>query len=711
MQHYTRGQALSQIRNLHTKDQPEHALNLWSWGPLKNHLLAAPLGKGYKGVPRTVGTIVQASLISQLYNFDLVMAKNLPEKAIMWAKEEDIEQAEACPVILCHALDQVEEEDHLYLLGPLPLPYHGSYAFVAEGENLVLYFIENLPAEARAKHNQVRQKIIDLADLARPEDIEHMWTPATALHKSIANEQVFQAYQQEAVSHILKTRDVERQEWESKLNFILEAHNTVMAIDRLLEHPEYQTRFQEIAHMMQDLAADYYAFHLAQTSRQAAPTAIPMSPAAQAVTKSIGMRIVIGEEKEESRLQTYPLPSLTSLHQTHLPSVEHFRGLAQSFGTRVAQSLWNTEESKEQLLEAPNGARLAVRGENEHEQRALHQLIGGGMGVEGIKYMVVMLAAYHAQTHGVDRKTDARVTLRQLLQFMGREDHADDLDEQQKLMRYILFMARTWVTAPDKEQVVKRRGRPRTIKREYTPLIVLEALSADERGGIRIPDAIEFHLGKEFWDQMFGTHKHFFTVPTTLILGYHSKDQAQEICLAFYLANMLNLNAGSFSIHFPTLLLQTGLQDQLDIDKGENRTRAAIRVLFALEQLEKDHLIERDPHPDVDTALAIAYYAGETAYTLNGIKANRLAEKTIKRIENAYRHLSILRPAEMRSKKRTSLQSLLARVEHNSITFKSGALINTQIEKRKAGRQAAIESRERAQEAAQRRQSNGKKRG
>src|SRR5258708_4025465 len=129
---------------------------------------------------------------------------------------------------------------------------------------------------------------------------------------------------------------------------------------------------------------------------------------------------------------------------------------------------------------------------------------------------------------------------------MGREDHADDLDEQRKLMHYILFMARTWVTALDKEQEVRRRGRPRSTYREYTPLIVLEALGSDERGGIKIPESIEFHLGKEFWDQMFGTHKHFFTLPTLLILGYHSKNQPQKNCLAFYLANMLNINHDSF---------------------------------------------------------------------------------------------------------------------------------------------------------------------
>ena len=74
--------------------------------------------------------------MSQLYDFDLVMANNDPKKVMMWAKEEDIKRVEACPVLLAHALEEEQDTDHVYLLGPLPLPFHGSYAFVAEGKNL-----------------------------------------------------------------------------------------------------------------------------------------------------------------------------------------------------------------------------------------------------------------------------------------------------------------------------------------------------------------------------------------------------------------------------------------------------------------------------------------------------------------------------------------------------------------------------------------------
>ncbi len=229
--------------------------------------LHAPQGKGYKCVPRTAGTIVQATLMSQLYDFDLVMARDDPQ-TMMWAREEDIEKASACPVILCHALDLEVREDHVYLLGPLPVPYHGSYAFVSDDENLVLYFIENLPESTRAKYQQVRQKIIVLASEARPDDIDHIWVNATPLHQSVADERTYQLFQQQTVSNILRTTNPqERALYEQQLHQILLYRSHILMIDRLLQISDYQERFQEIAHMMQQLAADYYAFHLSQAAQ------------------------------------------------------------------------------------------------------------------------------------------------------------------------------------------------------------------------------------------------------------------------------------------------------------------------------------------------------------------------------------------------------------------------------------------------------------
>jgi hypothetical protein len=555
--------------------------------------------------------------------------------------------------------------NYIPLVSPFPPPEIGEYAcvLVTDGKNdhIVGYEISQLPEEAQQRHAQLGEA---LRTLAGPLG----WPQYTIHHMLINNRTIYIEQERYLAERRMLTQD--EVEAEDLTDQTLQLHTAHLERDLLenLIKTDWQSGWLEVQRLIRDLARDYQAFHESNAI-----------------------------QKQEKAMSVYPLPPLTSVHHSMLPSADHFRGLAQSFGPRVALSLWNTAESAEQLLEAPNGARLAVRGENSQEKKALYELIEGGMGVEGIKYMIAMMAIYNEQTNAIDRKTDARVTLRQILSYMGRGDHADDLDEQRKVMHYILYLARTWVTALDKpQQVVKKRGRPPRIHVEYTPLIVLEALGSDERGGIKIPESVEFHLGKEFWDQMFATQKHFFTLPTALILNYHSKDQPQEICLSVYLANMLNLNDGTFAIHFPILLLQTGLQDQQDIDVGEHRTRAAMRVLYALERLELDLLITREAHPDIDMALAVEYFESKLA-------KNKLSERTLARIEQFYGYVQALSAAARRSHKRLALQNLLERVTGNSIKFRSGPLINTQIQKRIAGRQAAIESRERAQEAEQRR--------
>jgi hypothetical protein len=228
---------------------------------MKKQLLTPP--KGYKAIPRTTGTIVQASLMSQLYHFELVAG--LDNTAAMWAKEEDIKRAKACPVILCHALEHRQEEDHVFLLGPLPVPYHGSYAFVQQDENLLLYFVEDMPEGTKLKHQQVRQKIIDLAEQAKPNDIDHMWVNATPLHKTVADEPTYHLFRQQTISNILSTSNrQEQQAYDDQLNKITLYHDHVIMIGRLLQLSDYQDRFQEIARMMQDLAADYYEHHQKQ---------------------------------------------------------------------------------------------------------------------------------------------------------------------------------------------------------------------------------------------------------------------------------------------------------------------------------------------------------------------------------------------------------------------------------------------------------------
>ncbi len=565
------------------------------------------------------------------------------------------------PVILAFEIEQPEQM--IPMLSPFPLPQIGEYGIVdkGDGENVVCYRIKSLPAKSRQRWETIGELLRQLSEPL-------LWSQHRDIHAIAFNSIEYQ----QTINH-LETRRMLLPYGDLRFHALAEialhesAQLQLRQLREMLKRETCKAQWEEVQRMTNQLAQDYYEYH-----------------------------------EKKRRGYVPPLPEMTSGQHTAFPSNNHIRGVAQSFGPHVARSLWNTEDSREQQLKTPNGSLLVARGENEHEQKALHSFIEGGMGVEGLKYMATLLSAYNAQTGATNRKDDARVTLRQLLMYMGRGDHADDLDEQRKLMHYILYLSRTWVTALEKEETRTRRGRPPSQYREYTPLIVLEGLKSDVRGGIRIPDEVEFHLGKEFWDQMFGDHKHFFTLPTALILGYHSVRQQQEICLAFYLANMLNLNQGKYAVHFPRLLIETGMQGQDTIDQDAHRTRDALRVIYALEQLEKDSLLIREPHIDIDTVLAVEMYS-------KAGKKEAFSDATLARVHNAYRHFQALSAAELRSRRRTAIKHLLDTVKDNSIVFKSGLLINGQIEKRIQGTQLAIGRREQAQKAARSPRKRGSK--
>src|SRR5205814_440920 len=69
------------------------------------------------------------------------------------------------------------------------------------------------------------------------------------------------------------------------------------------------------------------------------------------------------------------------------------------------------------------------------------------------------------------------------------------------------------------------------------------------------------------------------------------------------LSNHITISGGRFTVSFPVLLLQSALQSKQELLQGENRTRDAVRVLLALEHLERDGFVVRDAHLHVDSVL------------------------------------------------------------------------------------------------------------
>jgi hypothetical protein len=456
------------------------------------------------------------------------------------------------------------------------------------------------------------------------------------------------------------------------------------------EYFEYPECPQELREMIRQLAQDYHQYHMT------------VHPHARTLTP------------------------ITSGHVQKLPSSNEARALIQSFSPSLLRkpTLWDHIESpdgenSEIHLVTPNNSHLNVRGETEQERKALHTYITKMIGTEGLKHMLVMLSIYMEQTGGRDRKEDACVKLRDVLKriYNGDEKHIDDPDEQRKLMHSILYLARTWVTDMSKPPEESRNKKHKY--RDYTPLLVLERLRSDEITGIRIPQEIEFHLGEDFYNLMFGRRQKFWTLPTSLILSYHSVQDQHEICLAFHLGNMVSLARTGFREHFPALLVQAGLMSMDEITHGHDRTRDALSVLYALEHIDRDGIVRRGEHEDIDTILATEYFLhdSEPAENYNAYVGKLIATKkqkrivsveTYHRIHTQYFFLRGKTEQELRRLRLSKLKHLLATNERNTIPFSAGITIGQQVEKYKEVTKEAIEKSERAKIAAM---SKGKKRG
>lgn len=393
---------------------------------------------------------------------------------------------------------------------------------------------------------------------------------------------------------------------------------------------------------------------------------------------------------------------MNSLHRTRLPALVSFNGLAQSFGPAVQQSIWNQQQTGMLELMTPNGSHLRVIGTNTSESVALHHYVTQMLGPEGLKHLLILLDAYYIQTRGTDRKTDARVSLRQLLIRLGRGNKADDREEQGKLMHTILYLASTYITSDqpasrkeEKPQPLARQKKSsqKSKQQDYSPLLVIERLKPGDDGTLLIPDEVEYHLGYEFFEALFGTQQQFYTVPTAQLLQYHSVRQQQELLLAFYLSNALLAFGGTFSTPFPVLLLQSALQVRENMEQSHDRLRDVSRVLLAIEQLERDELIIRTPHESIDTALAAELVLAEHKTKQEQAGRETVAPSTYTRIQSKLVYMRRQQDTDIRKARRTALQHLLDTRFNTIVEFSPGRLLQEQIHKREVRQEEGKEER------------------
>jgi hypothetical protein len=344
----------------------------------------------------------------------------------------------------------------------------------------------------------------------------------------------------------------------------------------------------------------------------------------------------------QKRVRATRLPAVIPGRQTRLPGTASFEVITSSFGASIDKqpSLWSEEDSFE--LITPQGL-LRIKGSTHKEHTTLQQYVAHDLAPDGLKILAGFLEVYDLLTQGRDQKQDVQVTARQVLQRIGRGAHADDRDEQMLVLQTALYLARSAAVVTLVQSQSKR----------YTPLLMLESWTIPEIGDGSI--ALEYHLGQEFFEALYGKKPQRYTIPTAHVMGYHGVKSQQELLLTFYLGNRLAQGKGTRSLYFVTLCVQSALYSVAELQPGEagkNRTRNAQQVIYALERLEQDGLIVRDAHEDVDLVLA-------ATCCLEPTKERLLAASTRTRLKGLLRSLKDEAEKSLVGKRREALQRLL----------------------------------------------------
>jgi hypothetical protein len=339
--------------------------------------------------------------------------------------------------------------------------------------------------------------------------------------------------------------------------------------------------------------------------------------------------------KSRRARRTPAFPAITSQHSTPMPGTSSFLVLTGSFSPSVAKQpmLWSEGEGFD--LATPTGT-LRVQGLTIGENASLQQYVEEELGPERIKELAGLLDVYFLLTHGQEQSENVEVTVKQILQRIGKGDHADDNDEQAHLLNTALYLARTYVVSISSKQT------------RISPLIVLESVTTDQYGTIHL----RYHLGEETFESIYGPKPNIFPLPTPRILGYHGARSPHEIMLYTFLGNRLAQGEG-ISLYFVTLCIQSGLLRPEKLQPGQkNRMRDAQQMIEGLVQLERDAFIQCDLHPDFHTVVAVNALL-EPDYL------DTLAEGTKERLKETLRSLGGYQREDLLAKRRAALQRLL----------------------------------------------------
>jgi hypothetical protein len=144
----------------------ESNIQLWQWAPLTGRLIKnldainMLVGQGYQPISQEDGQTYLGCLMTQCYDVSVLEMPD-QEKAEAWARPDDLQRVEKCPVILAFQPDvaQSPEQEAIPMLQYLPPPTMGEYALIREGNRSIFYNIGQLPGDKLALWEQLEVEL------------------------------------------------------------------------------------------------------------------------------------------------------------------------------------------------------------------------------------------------------------------------------------------------------------------------------------------------------------------------------------------------------------------------------------------------------------------------------------------------------------------------------------------------------------------------
>ncbi len=358
---------------------------------------------------------------------------------------------------------------------------------------------------------------------------------------------------------------------------------------------------------------------------------LPPPKSLMALQETLGSIQAVPVRKRASRTPAFP--EVTSSHSTPLPATESFLVLSGTFGVNVSIQASLLDGGFD--VTTPVG-KIRVQGQTSGENTSLQNYVTSELGPEGFKETAGLLDIYDTLTGGQSQTQNVEVTAKQILQRMGKGNHANDNDLQAHLVSTLLYLARTLVV-----NISPQRAR-------ISPLLVLESVVTDEFQNVHL----KYHLGEETFESLYGPKPQLFPLSTTRLVGLHGEHSRYEILLTQYLGNKL-ANQEMLSLYFTTLCLYSGVLNlERLLPAQKNRMRDAQQVISALMQLEQNGYIRCVAHPDLDTIVV-------ANVLLDSMKREQLAATTLERLEEVFRVHQSYKKEDLRRKRTRALQRLL----------------------------------------------------